>query len=127
MTMHLLPPMYSTNGKKKGKSKHRTSMHAAKSRANAEAWEKLLEKYDVKPVKKSATKSVHRSPTIPDHRRTVFDGARSVDTGAGIAPKAPIKQYTGENMLGIGQLHKSNAIPVFKQEDAEAISKMRRG
>lgn len=125
--MHLVGPELTTTGKRKGKKKHRTSMHAAKSRANAEAWQQLLEKYDVKPVKKSATKSVHRSPTIPDHRRTVFDGARSVDTGAGIAPKAPIKQYTGENMLGIGQLHKSNAVPVFKAEDATDIARMRRG
>jgi hypothetical protein len=30
-------------------------------------------------------------------------------------------------MLGIGMLHKSNLVPVFKAEDAEAIAKMRRG
>jgi hypothetical protein len=29
-------------------------------------------------------------------------------------------------MIGIGQLHKSNAVPVFKQEDAADIAKMRR-
>jgi len=30
-------------------------------------------------------------------------------------------------MIGIGQLHKSNASPVFSQEEAIDISKMRRG
>ena len=125
--MHLVGPALTTTGKRKGKQKHRTSIHAAKSRANADAWQQLLEKYDVKPAKKTATKSVHRSPGIPDHRRTVFDDARSVDTRAGIAPKAPNKQYTGDAMIGIGVLHKSNSVPIFKQEDAEAISKMRRG
>lgn len=92
-----------------------------------ESWQKLLEKYDVKPAKKLDTKSIHKSPTIPEHRRTVFDGARSVDTGAGIAVKSPVNQYTGDAMLGIGQLHKSNAVPVFRKEDAIDQSKMRRG
>lgn len=92
-----------------------------------DSWKKLLEKYDVKPSKKLDTKSIHKSPTIPEHRRTVFDGARSLDTGAGIAVKSPINQYTGDAMLGIATLHKSNAVPVFSQEDAKSISKMRRG
>jgi len=29
-------------------------------------------------------------------------------------------------MLGIGQLHKSNAIPIFKQADAVDLANMRR-
>ena len=99
----------------------------AKQRELAQSWQKLLEKYDVKPAKKLDTKSIHKSPTIPEHRRTVFDGARSVDTGAGIAVKSPVNQYTGDAMLGIGQLHKSNAVPVFRKEDAIDQSKMRRG
>lgn len=92
-----------------------------------DSWKKLLEKYDVKPSKKLDTKTIRKSPTIPEHRRTVFDGARSIDTGTGIASKSPVNQYTGDAMLGIATMHKSNSVPVFKQEDAEAISKMRRG
>jgi hypothetical protein len=38
----------------------------------------------------------------------------------------PVMMYTGDQMLGIGQLHKSNAVPVFKQEEAEEIARMRR-
>ena len=34
--------------------------------------------------------------------------------------------YTGTNMLGIATMHKSNAVPVFSQQTAEQISKMRR-
>ena len=38
------------------------------------------------------------------------------------------RAYDGERkLLGIATLHKSNMVPVFSQEDAEAISKMRRG
>lgn len=34
--------------------------------------------------------------------------------------------YTGDKMIGIGQLHKSNAIPVFSQEEAIDLANMRR-
>lgn len=40
--------------------------------------------------------------------------------------KKPTQEYTGTNMLGIGQLHKSNSVPVFRQQDAEDQAKMRR-
>jgi hypothetical protein len=35
--------------------------------------------------------------------------------------------YTGDKMIGIGTLHKSNAVPVFNSMDAVEISRMRRG
>lgn len=34
--------------------------------------------------------------------------------------------YTGDKMLGIGTLHKSNAVPVFSTEEATDMAKMRR-
>jgi hypothetical protein len=34
--------------------------------------------------------------------------------------------YTGTKILGIGTMHKSNAVPIFSSEEAEDISKMRR-
>lgn len=34
--------------------------------------------------------------------------------------------YTGSAMIGIATLHKSNAVPVFSEQDAQDISKMRR-
>jgi hypothetical protein len=36
------------------------------------------------------------------------------------------KVYTGDKMLGIGTLHKSNAVPIFNSEDALEQAKMRR-
>jgi len=53
--------------------------------------------------------------------------APSLDTGTSVAVKKDVQHYTGENMLGIGQLHKSNSVPVFRKEDAEDQAKMRRG
>ena len=37
------------------------------------------------------------------------------------------KVYSGERkLLGIATMHKSNMVPVFSTEDAEALAKMRR-
>jgi len=96
-----------------------------------------LEKYDAKVVvdksksnRKSNSKSVVTSGS--DWRSRVdpsrlTDHIPSVDTGRGVAAKPADKVYTGDAMIGIGQLHKSNGIPVFRQEDAVDVSKMRRG
>ena len=64
--------------------------------------------------------------SLPPHRQTTKH-IPSLNTGVGVATKKETQKYTGENLLGIGQLHKSNAIPVFKQSDAEDLAKMRRG
>jgi len=103
----------------------------AKQRAQQASWQALLDKYDIKPAGKAA-RSVTKVAAI-NHPLTVVDPRRltnhipSVDTGQGIAAKKTVQQYTGDAMIGIGQLHKSNAIPIFQAEDAVDISKMRRG
>lgn len=38
----------------------------------------------------------------------------------------PSQTYTGEKILGIGTMHKSNMVPIFSDTEAEDISKMRR-
>lgn len=98
----------------------------AKVRELKANWQEILKKYDVKQTHK---KSDYRKPTDVRVMRPGSDLSHigSVDSGIGIAVKKPIQQYTGDAMIGIGQLHKSNAIPVFSQEDAIDISKMRRG
>lgn len=42
-----------------------------------------------------------------------------------VAPKRE-RKYTGDKLVGIATMHKSNMVPVFKQEDAEDIARMRR-
>jgi len=140
MTMHLLPPMYSTTGKKRGKQKHRTAESANKARRNAESWQQLLEKYDVKPskvvVEKSRSSRTTAGKSVAVTRydwRSRIDPSRltdsipSRDTGVSVAARPADKVYTGDAMLGVSVLHKSNGIPVFRQEDAVDIAKMRRG
>ena len=102
----------------------------AKQRELQASWQALLDKYDIKPKSKLTRKVTIASI---DHPRVVIDPKRStdhipsLDTGSGNTAKKTPQQYTGDAMLGIGQLHKSNAVPIFKAEDAVDISKMRRG
>ena len=65
----------------------------------------------------------------------VFDGGGNRN-GVPTGDKIPVftggkKQaftYSGERkLLGIGMLHKSNLVPVWDEQDAKEISKMRRG
>jgi len=63
-------------------------------------------------------------PKPPPGRELVKYPSR--DSGLGIGSKKPVKQYTGGNIIGIGTLHKSNAIPIFNQQEAKDISAMRR-
>ena len=45
-------------------------------------------------------------------------------TGACTVKQTPT--YTGTKIIGIGTMHKSNAVPIFSDEEAKDISSMRR-
>jgi hypothetical protein len=127
-------PAFTTLGKKKTKRKFKSAAHAAAARQNSENWKILLEKWDVKPqskTKRLVSKTNNLDPVVSSsfvyNSKRDYSSIPSFDSNIGVAPKKDIQQYTGDAMIGIGQLHKSNAIPVFKQEDAIDISKMRRG
>jgi beta-lactamase superfamily II metal-dependent hydrolase len=125
--MHLEGPWLSTTGKKKSKRKFRTAEHARKARDLDDSWQQLLKKYETKPLPKPKAQSLSStySLEIPKGRNTTAH-IKSVDTGGGIAAKRESPKYTGTLIKGIATMHKSNAVPILNQEDAEAISKMRR-
>jgi N-acetylglucosamine-6-phosphate deacetylase len=125
--MHLEGPWLSTTGKKKGKQKFRNAEQARKARELDENWQQLLKKYDVKPIRTEKSKQLADVYTlsIPEGRNTTTH-IKSLDTGLGVATKKESQKYTGTLIKGIATMHKSNAVPILNQEDAEAISKMRR-
>lgn len=45
----------------------------------------------------------------------------------GLTPKAEPKVYTGTAMVGIATMHKSNIVPIFNDEAAKDVARMRRG
>lgn len=126
--MHLEGPWLSTSGKRKGKQKFRNAEQARKSRELDENWQQLLKKYETKPVakkKESTSLSSSYKLSIPEGRNTTAH-IKSLDSGLGVATKKESPKYTGTLIKGIATMHKSNAVPILNQEDAEAISKMRR-
>jgi hypothetical protein len=129
--MHLLPPMYSTTGKKKGKKKFASAEHARKARDLDESWKELQKKWGIEAEEKKRTRAMaapslssHYSLKIPEGRNTTAH-IKSVDTG-GNATLAPAKVYTGSMVKGIATMHKSNAVPIFSDEQAVDIARMRR-
>ena len=130
--MHLEGPWLSTTGKRKGKKKFASAEHARKARELDESWKELQKKWAVAAEEKKRTRALSAEPLssvyslkIPDGRNTTAH-IKSVDTGAGNATLAPAKVYTGTKVKGIATMHKSNAVPVFSDEEAVDISKMRR-
>lgn len=50
----------------------------------------------------------------------------SLDTGFVACVKKFGNSYTGEKIKGIGTMHKSNAVPIFTDNEAKDIASMRR-
>ena len=130
MTMHLCGPALSLNGKKKGKFKYRNAEEARLARELDSSWKELLKRQGVAAEEKKRRRALAAEPLVynltgaTDRAGTAH--IPSLGTGGGVAALAPAKMYTGSEMIGIGQLHKSNAIPIFKKSDAEDLAKMRR-
>jgi len=129
--MHLEGPWLSTTGKRKGKQKFASAEHARKARELDESWKELQKKWAVEIEDKKRTRALSAEPlkgnyslTIPEGRNTTSH-IKSVDTG-GNALLKPNPVYTGTKVKGIATMHKSNAVPVFSDEEAHDISKMRR-
>lgn len=93
----------------------------AKTRELRASWDEILDKYDIKPTLNSKKKSKQPVNIL---RQT--EQYPSLDTNIGSTTKKPVLVYTGNNMIGISTLHKSNLVPVFRQQDIIDISKMRR-
>lgn len=64
--------------------------------------------------------------SAPVGRETTRYPSLSTPGGAGTKPCETLR-YTGTEMLGIGTLHKSNAVPVFNTGEAIEMARMRRG
>lgn len=129
MTMHLAHPSLSLSGKKRGKQKFKSAEQKRAYEKLAEEWADLKRKHGAAEERKRqralAAAPLSYKLSAPAGRDT---GPRipSRDTG-GNATLAPAKVYTGTKVKGIATMHKSNAVPVFSDEEAIEISKMRRG
>ena len=133
MSMHLHHPSLSLNGKKRGKVKFRNAEEAKKARKLDASWKELQKKWEVDADEKKRKRALsapplkgHYSLTIPAGRDTKHIPSLNNGIDNSTAPLAPAKVYTGTKMKGIGTMHKSNSVPIFSNEEAEAIAHMRR-
>ena len=130
MSMHLEGPWLSTTGKKRGKIKFRNAAEAQKARELDEAWKQLQKKWAVEAEDKKRKRALEAEPlnytlTAP-HGRGNTKHIPSQCQSTGVAILRPVPVYTGTKIKGIGTMHKSNAVPIFSDEEAVAISQMRR-
>ena len=126
--MHLEGPWLSTTGKKRGPRKWASAEAKRKAEILREDWEALKRANNITSERKTRARDIKSTLTVafraPPGRETVR--VVSQDTGWVACVKPTDQTYTGTKVLGISTLHKSNGIPVFSQEEAVEISKMRR-
>lgn len=129
MSMHLEGPWLSTTGKKKGKKKFASAEHARKAREQEESWKALMKKWGVEAEERKRQRGLAAPTMNPVVTKPFVRETPKIDSlpfTAGPCLKAPDKVYTGTAIKGIGTMHKSNAVPIFSNEEAIDISKMRR-
>ena len=129
MTMSMLGPWMTTTrySNKKGKKKTERQLQAEREhdawlRKRGLAPDQLKEKlpHDAKGNRKG----VYDLPDYKPRRETL----PTSDRIAPVAGKRKENVYTGDEIAGIGLLHKSNLVPVRKDSnDAKEIARMRRG
>lgn len=129
MTMHLEGPWLSTTGKRKGKKKFASAEHKRKAEQLDKEWQELQKRWGVEAEDKKRKRAMSAEPLATTPKTYVRDtGPRlpSRGDGMGVAVKKEAPVYTGTKIKGIGTMHKSNAVPIFSDEEAKDISSMRR-
>lgn len=137
MSMHLEGPWLTTTGKRRSKRRYQNADAARRERELKAEWDVKQTEW-AKLAPNFSAKHVPADPRMP---RTAFKPLKSyslnyrgrnerlpsVDSGVtgAVSTKAP-QQYTGTKVKGIGTMHKSNAVPIFTDDDAKDIARMRR-
>ena len=131
MTMHLEGPWLSTTGKKKGPKRWASAEAKKLAQHRQSEWdrkliefEKLTPKFSTGPYNAPKKTLSDLMPKTPPGRETPYIASR--DTGWVPCVKVHDQEYTGTKVKGIGTMHKSNAVPVFSDDEAKDISSMRR-
>ena len=128
--MHLEGPWLSTTGKKRGKVKFRNAAEAQRARELDASWKELLKQQGIEAEEKKRRRAMSAEPlnytlsAPPGRGNTNHIPSQGQSTGVAVLRPAPV--YTGTKIKGIGTMHKSNAVPIFSDEEAVAISQMRR-
>lgn len=129
MTMHLEHPGLTMTGRVRSVRRKFASADAARKARELEAewqlrqqaWQKTLPRVPAQV----AQPRVSLEPQYPPGREPNRIPSRP-DTPGAVAARPADKVYTGTAMKGIGVLHKSNSVPIFTDDEAVDIARMRR-
>ena len=142
--MHLLPVYYSTTNTRKRKQKKKSKSVLEAERKHAKFLKKMGiggRSSDGRTSTLQAEGQEFDSPRLHQSRSLAQSGSAPA-LGAGgrkfesynsdqvfYDPSMAKKKenvYTGTEIIGIGQMHKSNAVPIRRKDDAKSIANMRR-
>jgi hypothetical protein len=131
MAFHLEGPWLSTTGKPRGPKKWASAQAKRTAQARQAEWDRKLIEFE--RMAPSFSTGPYNSPkkTIADYLPRTPPGRettpiKSQDTGWVPCVKVKDNEYTGNKVKGIATLHKSNGVPVFTDQEAIDISRMRR-
>jgi hypothetical protein len=131
MAFHLEGPWLNTTGKKKGPKKWASAEAKKLAQKRQAEWdrklvefEKLKPKFSTGPYNAPKKTIKDFMPKTPPGRETAR--VESQDTGWVPCVKVKDTTYTGTKVKGVGTMHKSNAVPIFSDDEAKDISSMRR-
>jgi len=132
--MPLLPAYYTTTSSRKRKSKVNPSNYKEdwleyNNQMKRHGLTLTLDQYilyrqgKLRPTLKGVVKSPMEASSLRSEAPKYFSYGNSV--GNASAKKENV--YTGSYVTGIAVMHKSNSIPITSREQAEEVSRMRRG
>lgn len=141
--MHLVGPYMTTTNYKKRKQKKLTDNQRTKLEAEWRAHNKDMRRKQMHSMQIDTFEqyvSYVRGEYVPSKRNQEFKEFRpdysyrgsdkkipSAGNGIGVALRKEPSKYTGDLIVGIGTMHKSNAVPIMRgTKQAEEIAKMRR-
>ena len=140
--MHLVGPYMTTTNYKKRKQKKLTDNQRVKLEAEWRAYNKSMRKINchsaqfdtfeeylsyVRGQHKPKTQSTGTYTPEPGYRRETKNYPSLSNSIGGYAPRKENPKYTGDLIVGIGTMHKSNAVPIMRgTKQAEELAKMRR-
>ena len=146
MTMHLVGPYMTTTNYKKRKKKQLTQKRLQELEVEWRQYNKRMRKSNMHtlqyntfedylayvqgtpPKRKTEKEFTLYAPSKPHVRHTEsYPSLQTSNIIPGACAKRESPKYTGDLIVGIATMHKSNAVPVMRgTKQAEDIAKMRR-
>ena len=119
----MLPSYYTTTSTKKRKQKKKSKSLIAAEKEH----EKFLKRMGVGSRSSAGSEQRSSKPWVTGSSPVESANSKPLVMYDPSMAKKEEKVYTGTEIIGIAQMHKSNAVPIRNKKSAEEVAKMRRG